>query len=227
MRISRKEKPWSIDRTKKGPRPGQKGICRCPIDSRTPFLDSGEHANTQGVKTRQHEPQGAVLTDAACFFEERDQGNAQKPATVAPARMAHESFDWLHRKPIATPGSTAWESVSPKRESLRVTIRLPIVPQFKPMRIAPKEPSSRICPTRKESDGFFQGGCPPENRFVLLARGGQRERAMRNKSQPCRQSGTLAVVFRVCLRLSLAFWIRRDRLPAHIPSLPPIGPPLP
>ena len=69
----------------------------------------------------------------------------------------------------------------------------------------PKEPSSRICPTRKESDGFFQAGCPPENRFVLLARGGQRERAMRNKSQPCRQSGTLAAVFRVCLRCHWRF----------------------
>ncbi len=59
------------------------------------------------------------------FLSNEIRATPKNPATVAPAKMAHESLDWLQRNPTATPGSTAWESVSPKRESLRVTIRLP------------------------------------------------------------------------------------------------------
>ena len=60
-----------------------------------------------------------------------------KPAIVAPMKMASGSLDMFQRNPSATPGSTACDRASPRRESLRTTRKVPIKPQQIPSSIEP------------------------------------------------------------------------------------------
>ena len=74
-------------------------------------------------KHGQHQSERRILLELRRLLDRVHDGLPSKPAIVAPMKIATGSLDMFQRKPIATPGRTAWERASPTSAILRTTMK--------------------------------------------------------------------------------------------------------